>query len=1326
MQILISRNSELPPVPVTIDVDSHSLTAVLRRLDDLGVLPGQNIDRLYSEAGQLITKFDQIRENGHYVVTATSAPMLDNDATVDALADRARPRAPPKQRSREAILFPTKVNSSPGAAAVSPLPRMEDDESAHETVSPMPVIPKRHTDRLPRFARRHSAESLLLPPAIVDSTQEQTRPTAAKISPLKKRISLQDVFSEEERLREEILRRQDGRNSMVPPELEHPAFADVPASDSPRRSSSIKSSSSFNGTPIPAISRSSVSSSSSFNDKSTRSPRTIIPPIGSTRSSSSNSDFSRSPSVAQPSSSTASPALLAFGGPSDASSRSQSPTYSPIFAHPTTPGEGRRQNLIRPQVQAPLNPEQYPPARPMRPPSQGSIMKVFAPPDLDATPYAIDPAYSPFPTGGADTTPTTNSQSLRPFSSRSNSSQPRSSDDGNLSFGQTPIRQPSTASSQSRESPGMALRRSLSQARRSDDDSLLFSQASLEGMRTSSRQAQRALSLNGEPLASLLRSASSEARSSEVRSSDDGNLSFGHTPNRHLQVAHAQAHRESPGMALRRSLSQARQSDDDGVSLSHVPLDHRPPTQPSHRAYSLLNSDVSSPSSRPTSSYQRSSEDSTVSFTDSAMGSHPPSRQPPPADLSLREPADTSQRSPTVPVRSSDDGNLSFGQPLAEPAPPSRQAQRAYSLTNDVAAASNRPPSSHTRSSDDGNLSFGQVSHRQPMHSSPLGRDLPGTPLRPPTQPAGPFGTPPTSNLAPPYTPLRPTRMRSASNHTPLALQSQASPGSLASPTAHGPPDAFASPITPARPVAADFPHTPSTPANRYPRASVDPVTTPVTPDTLVPPAPPDMLSTPLTPAPSAPPDVPNTPATPASSVTPDIAPVTPASSLPPDLANIPVTPAPSVPPDLTPATPASSVPPDITPAIPATPETPGMSAPPGFPTTPATPASLVPPDIAPTTPAPAAPPDGPTTPSTPATPATPAPAAPPSIPSTPVTPATPASTAAFGTPATPATPATPNQNLLGKPKLLSLGSFSLLENLPSPRTPARPTTAAASAEAESPASALTPVQLKTPTESQRQLEPVFEVTTPPSSLPPPLTAEVFRPATASLLSSTARISAQQKLRNLSTPAAGELRPVLISSFDEENECFNYDNLYKEIIQSMTERDLQKKLTAEEIQSKYMGAFEAACQGRLQHWEEHHEPLVALLILVDQYPRILFKDTPKSFEFEPIAQDIVLRALDSQILDKMEPKQLFFACVALSHQEDLESQFICLQLWNEMSTHPQMDESLLRFTPVFQRNFQLIEAFKRFPHRNKILDRKSTREERALLKKYAKHQSQNV
>eukprot|EP00042_Codosiga_hollandica_P050669 m.610833 g.610833 ORF g.610833 m.610833 type:complete len:304 (+) comp58132_c0_seq9:129-1040(+) len=239
MQILISRNSELPPVPVTIDVDSHSLTAVLRRLDDLGVLPGQNIDRLYSEAGQLITKFDQIRENGHYVVTATSAPMLDNDATVDALADRARPRAPPKQRSREAILFPTKVNSSPGAAAVSPLPRMEDDESAHETVSPMPVIPKRHTDRLPRFARRHSAESLLLPPAIVDSTQEQTRPTAAKISPLKKRISLQDVFSEEERLREEILRRQDGRNSMVPPELEHPAFADVPASDSPRRSSSI-------------------------------------------------------------------------------------------------------------------------------------------------------------------------------------------------------------------------------------------------------------------------------------------------------------------------------------------------------------------------------------------------------------------------------------------------------------------------------------------------------------------------------------------------------------------------------------------------------------------------------------------------------------------------------------------------------------------------------------------------------------------------------------------------------------------------------------------------------------------------------------------------------------------------------------------------------------------------------------------------------------------------------------------------------------------------------------------------------------------------------
>ena len=97
-------------------------------------------------------------------------------------------------------------------------------------------------------------------------------------------------------------------------------------------------------------------------------------------------------------------------------------------------------------------------------------------------------------------------------------------------------------------------------------------------------------------------------------------------------------------------------------------------------------------------------------------------------------------------------------------------------------------------------------------------------------------------------------------------------------------------------------------------------------------------------------------------------------------------------------------------------------------------------------------------------------------------------------------------------------------------------------------------------------------------------------------------------------------------------------------------------------------AMEAAARGDLRHWELHATPLIALIILLDQYPRVLWRGTADVFKYDHVTRDILMRAHASgvclvlllalpghmwvivQLLDVMKTQHLFLACVALSHQ----------------------------------------------------------------------------
>ena len=133
----------------------------------------------------------------------------------------------------------------------------------------------------------------------------------------------------------------------------------------------------------------------------------------------------------------------------------------------------------------------------------------------------------------------------------------------------------------------------------------------------------------------------------------------------------------------------------------------------------------------------------------------------------------------------------------------------------------------------------------------------------------------------------------------------------------------------------------------------------------------------------------------------------------------------------------------------------------------------------------------------------------------------------------------------------------------------------------------------------------------------------------------------------------------------------------------------------------------AAARGELGAWEMDAEGALALLILLDQIPRNIFRNSPHAFATDGLAQAIALRALDKQFDAAIDTDLRFFFYMPLEHAEDLALQDRCMTLFTNLG-----DANYLKFAAL---HHDIIEKFGRFPHRNGILGRKSSAEELAFL-----------
>ena len=148
------------------------------------------------------------------------------------------------------------------------------------------------------------------------------------------------------------------------------------------------------------------------------------------------------------------------------------------------------------------------------------------------------------------------------------------------------------------------------------------------------------------------------------------------------------------------------------------------------------------------------------------------------------------------------------------------------------------------------------------------------------------------------------------------------------------------------------------------------------------------------------------------------------------------------------------------------------------------------------------------------------------------------------------------------------------------------------------------------------------------------------------------------------------------------------------------------------IRKRFLPAYEAAAAGRLAEWEREARSLLALIVVLDQFPRNMFRGSPRSFATDPralaAAQCMVDRGWDAAL----SPLERSFAYLPFEHAENRAAQERSMQLFGALARDPACAD-LLEWA---RKHYVIIERFGRFPHRNAVLGRVSTPEETEFLK----------
>ncbi|MGR8920045.1 MAG: DUF924 family protein [Gammaproteobacteria bacterium] len=159
----------------------------------------------------------------------------------------------------------------------------------------------------------------------------------------------------------------------------------------------------------------------------------------------------------------------------------------------------------------------------------------------------------------------------------------------------------------------------------------------------------------------------------------------------------------------------------------------------------------------------------------------------------------------------------------------------------------------------------------------------------------------------------------------------------------------------------------------------------------------------------------------------------------------------------------------------------------------------------------------------------------------------------------------------------------------------------------------------------------------------------------------------------------------------------------------------------ETIRARFGATLDAAAQGELRHWKLAPRGTLALVLVFDQFPRNIFRGSPRAFAYDDralaLCRDAIAMGSDAELAI---PERLFFY-LPLEHAEDPEAQARSVACFERL--HDEAPAALRPHTGLALRHArehaELIRRFGRFPHRNLALDRAATAAETDWLRQHA-------
>ena len=153
------------------------------------------------------------------------------------------------------------------------------------------------------------------------------------------------------------------------------------------------------------------------------------------------------------------------------------------------------------------------------------------------------------------------------------------------------------------------------------------------------------------------------------------------------------------------------------------------------------------------------------------------------------------------------------------------------------------------------------------------------------------------------------------------------------------------------------------------------------------------------------------------------------------------------------------------------------------------------------------------------------------------------------------------------------------------------------------------------------------------------------------------------------------------------------------------------------IDERFAELPDLAMSGGLDSWRESPRGTAALVIVLDQFPRNLFRESARAFAYDPLALGIARASVDAGVDLELHPAEATFLYLPFEHSESSADQDRCVSLYEALAKRSGAEprETFENFVGYASQHRDIIREFGRFPHRNSVLGREPTAEEIAFL-----------